>query len=259
MFSRWEYYRWRRRRRRRRMALLLIAAIVISAIAAQHGRLLSERSSPRATRTAPSATRQSASKTRHFLNAHARTGTRKAAGARLRWRAFHGIELPASGQDGPRHDGHGLAWGFADTPDGALLAAINIGVRTAALWGPAVFRPTIRDQVSGPGAAALLRADLSDYAALRAATGVRPGSPAGRGYAAEAGFRFAAYTSTGATVDVVTEGPGPGGATVMVVTRIEVIWRHGDWRVLAPPGGNWANSATGISSLTGYTTFANQG
>jgi len=259
MFSRWEYYRWRRRRRRRRMALLLIAAIVASAIAAQHGRLVSERSSSRAMRSAPSAANGAVGKTRHFVNAHARTGRQKAAGAGLSWRAFHGIELPVSSQYGPRHVDHGLAWGFADTPDGALLAAINIGVRTAALWGPAVFRPTIRDQVAGPGAAALLRADLSDYAALRAAAGVRPGSPAGRGYAAEAGFRFAAYTSTGATVDVVTEGPGPGGATVMVATRVEVIWRHGDRRVLAPPGGNWANSATGISSLTGYTTFANQG
>jgi hypothetical protein len=43
------------------------------------------------------------------------------------------------------------------------------------------------------------------------------------------------------------------------VTRIRVVWRHSDWRVVAPPAGDWARSATVISSLTGYTVFANQG
>jgi hypothetical protein len=56
-------------------------------------------------------------------------------------------------------------------------------------------------------------------------------------------------------VDVVTEGPGTSGSTVLAVTRIEVLWRHGDWRLVAPPGGDWANSATPLSSLTGYTAF----
>jgi hypothetical protein len=172
---------------------------------------------------------------------------------------YHGIELPVSVQDGPRYMRKGLAWGFTDTPSGALLAAVNIVVRTAALWGPAVYQPTIRQQVTGPDAAALMGADASGYAAMRSATRVKVGQPAGRGYAAEAGFRFAAYTPTDATVDVVTEGPGIRSWTVLVATRIEVVWRHGDWRVVAPPGGDWAHSATVISSLIGYTLFANQG
>ena len=60
-------------------------------------------------------------------------------------------------------------------------------------------------------------------------------------------------------MDIVTEGPGSGGTTVMVSTRVEVLWLHGDWRVVAPPGGNWANSATALSSLTGYTAFPSEG
>jgi hypothetical protein len=154
---------------------------------------------------------------------------------------------------------NGLAWGFTDTPSGALLAAVNIVVRTAALWGPAIYQPTIRHQVTGPAATALLAADASGYAAMQAAAHVRPGRPVGRGYAAEAGFRFVAYAPADTTVDVVTEGPGAGGSTVLVATRIEVVWRRGDWRVVAPPGGNWGRSASVISSLTGYTVFANQG
>ena len=136
--------------------------------------------------------------------ASARPATRQAAppspgtatGTGLRWADFHGIQLPVSAKDGPRHTRGGLAWGFADTQDGALLAAVNIAVRTAAQWGPGIYQPTIRHQVTGPDAAALLEADASDYAALRAAAHVRPGQPAGRGYAVEAGFRFVAYTSS---------------------------------------------------------------
>jgi hypothetical protein len=153
----------------------------------------------------------------------------------------------------------GLAWGFADSPRGALVAAVNIGVRTAALWGPAIYGPTIARQVTGPDAAALLAADTSDYAQLRAAAHVRAGRPAGRGYSAQAAYRFAAWAPGAATVDIVTAGPGSGGSTVLVVTRIEVLWQRGDWRVVAPPGGDWANSASAVSSLAGYRPFPDEG
>jgi hypothetical protein len=176
-----------------------------------------------------------------------------------RWQDFHGIALPSSAQDGPRHTRAGLASGFTDTPTGALLAAINIAVRTAAVWGPAIYTPTITVQVTGPDTAALQHADTVAYAQLRAAAHVRDGQPAGRGYAAVTAYRIAAYTSDAATVDLVTAGPGSDGTTVLAATRIGLIWAHGDWRVLAPPGGTWANAATTISSLSGYTIFPGEG
>ena len=104
--------------------------------------------------------------------------------------------------------GAGWPGGFTDTPRGALLAAVNIGVRTAALWGPSIYAPTINRQVTGPGKGALLNADTSDYAALRAAAHVQAGQPAGRAYAAEAAYRFAIWSPARAVVDIVTEGPG---------------------------------------------------
>src|SRR5260221_8126755 len=48
------------------------------------------------------------------------------AGQGVIWTDFHGIPLPVSASAGPRYRSHGLASGFADTPRGALLAAINI-------------------------------------------------------------------------------------------------------------------------------------
>jgi hypothetical protein len=178
-----------------------------------------------------------------------------AAGQGLTWTDFHGIALPVSASAGPRDTRSGLASGFADTPRGALLAAINIGVRTAAQWGTEIFGPTVTRQVTGPDAAALLRADVGAYAQLRAVAHVRAGQPAGRGYAAEAGYRFVAWSPAAATVDIVTAGPAADGTTVLASTRIQVIWLRGDWRVVAPPGGNWASSATALSSLTDYTLF----
>ena len=177
----------------------------------------------------------------------------------LRWADFHGIALPTSAQDGPRDTRGGLASGFTDTPSGALLAAVNIAVRTAAQWGPAIYAPTITRQVTGPDQAALLHNQAAAYEQLQASAHVRQGQPIGRGYAVEAAYRFAAYTAADATVNVVTAGPGSDGATVLAATRIEVIWHRGDWRVAAPPGGDWANSATAISSLTGYTAFPGEG
>ncbi len=260
MFSRWDYWqyrRWRRRRRRRIAFFLAVALMLVAAVAghatgthARHGCTI-----PPVRHDSPARHARPAKAARNAGAARAGTGS---AGTGLSWTDFHGIELPVSAHDGPRYVRDGLAWGFADTPGGALVAAVNIGVRTAALWGPAIYEPTLRHQVVGPDQAALLAADASDYTALRAAGHVRPGQPAGRGYAAEAGFRFVAYTPAEATVDIVTEGPGAGGAAVLVATRIEVIWQRGDWRVVAPPGGNWANSATPASSLTGYTAFADQ-
>lgn len=177
--------------------------------------------------------------------------------AGLGWTDFHGVELPVSRSAGPRDVRHGLASGFADSPLGALLAAVNIGVRANAQWGPGIFGPTIRNQVTGPGAAALLSACTASYDQASQATGVPVGQPLGRAYVAEEAFRWVAYTPAGATVDIVSAGPGTDGVTVRAVTRIEVAWSGRDWRVIAPPGGDWGNSAAPLTSITGYTRFPN--
>jgi hypothetical protein len=179
--------------------------------------------------------------------------------AGLRWSDFHGVELPSSPAAGPRYTRGGLAAGFADTPLGALLAALNIGVRANAQWGPAIFGPVIRDQVTGADAAALLASCQSAYDQASQAAHVTGGQPLGNAYVAEEAFRVVAYTPADATVDLVSAGPGSQGATVRAVTRVQVAWASGDWRVIAPPGGDWGNAATELSSMAGYTVFPGQG
>jgi hypothetical protein len=242
----------RARRWRTRFAITALI-LIIGAAALAHGHAKPDRTRSAHTRTATTAHPRPHVTHRKADSSPGRSPA--SAGRGLRWTGFHGIQLPSSATAGPRHTKGGLASGFADTPSGALVAAINIGVRTAAQWGPAIFTPTITRQVTGPDAAVMLRAETSAYSGLRAAAHVRPGQPAGRGYAAEVAYRFEAWAPPMAIVDVVTAGPSSNGATVMASTRIEVIWQHRDWRVLAPPGGNWANAAVAVSSLSGYTIF----
>jgi hypothetical protein len=137
--------------------------------------------------------------------------------AGLRWGDYHGVRLPSSAAAGPRETNGGLASGYADSPLGALPAALNIAVRANAQWGPGIFGPTIRDQVTGPDAAALLAGCQSAYA------------------------------------------QASQGVTVRAVTQVQVTWDGADWKVIAPPGGDWRNSAAQLASLAGYTIFPGQG
>ena len=179
--------------------------------------------------------------------------------AGLRWSGYHGVELPSSPAAGPRDTTGGLASGYSDTPLGALVAALNIGVRANAQWGPSIYIPTIQDQVTGPDAAALLASCQSGYSQAAQAAHVTGGGPLGNAYVTEEAFRWVAYTPADATLDLVSAGPGSQGVTVMAVTRIEVLWSGGDWRVIAPPGGDWGNAAQRLSSLSGYIIFPGQG
>jgi hypothetical protein len=179
--------------------------------------------------------------------------------ASVRWSGFYGVELPVSAQAGPYDTSGGVATGFAHTPLGALLAAVNIGVRANAQWGPRIFTAVIRGQVTGPDAAALLAGCQAAYDQAAQSRQVADGQPLGTVDVAEQAFRWITYTPAAAILDLVSAGPGAGGATVRASVQMEVVWDGGEWKVVAPPGGDWGNSAAELSSLAGYTAFPGQG
>ena len=179
--------------------------------------------------------------------------------AGVRWSSFYGVELPVSAQAGPYDTSAGVAAGFAHTPLGALLAAVNLGVRANAQWGPQIFTTVIRSQVTGPDAGALLAGCQAAYGQAAQSDGVTGGQPLGTVDVTEQAFRWIAYTPAAAILDLVSAGPGGNGATVRASVEVEVVWDGGDWKVVAPPGGDWGNSAAKLSSLAGYTAFPGQG
>ena len=166
----------------------------------------------------------------------------------LNWPDYNGVLLPTSATDGPRDQSNGLAIGFSHTPRGALLAAVNIGVRAEPDWGPDIFEPTINDQVIGPDRTALL-ANCRAYYPQAAAQGLD--SPV------EEGFRWKAYTRHAATVDILIATPtnGAGSAMRYGSTPVRVVWKAGDWRVVAPPHGNWGSTAHLVTPTADYTFF----
>jgi hypothetical protein len=179
--------------------------------------------------------------------------------ASVRWSGFHAVELPVSAQAGPRDTSAGIASGFAHTPLGAVLAAVNIGVRANAQWGPRIFTPVIRGQVTGPDAAALLANCQAAYDQAAQSGNVTGGQPLGTVDVTEEAFRWIAYTPAAAILDLVSAGPASGGGTVRASIQVEVVWAGGDWKLVAPPGGDWGNSAATLSSLAGYTAFPGRG
>ena len=124
--------------------------------------------------------------------------------AGVNWRSYHGVGLPSSPAAGPHDTAGGLASGFADTPLGALLATLNIAVRANAQWGPGIFGPVIRRQVTGPDAAALLAGCQAAYDQAARAAHIAGGRPLGAAYVTEQAFRWVTYTPSAATVDLVS-------------------------------------------------------
>jgi hypothetical protein len=170
------------------------------------------------------------------------------------WRAVtvDGAAVPVSPGDGPARTAGQLAAGFADTPAGAVLAAVNTAVRVSGQLGPVIFGPTITAQVTGSGTRALLNAAWADYA--QASTGSRPrrpGGPAGPVTAEVTAFKIDSWTRAAATVTVTAAADGTARAQVAV--RLQLRWLSGDWRLVAPPGGAFPAAAASAGIPPGFT------
>lgn len=159
--------------------------------------------------------------------------------------SLQGFEVPVSAQAGPRSAADGVAYGFADTAAGAVLAAANIVTRSSWECGPGVFGPTIEKQVTGADAMNLLENTVSAY-------DQDASQLPGLVYPRLAGYRVDDYTSGDTMVSLVIGATGSGGS-MYSVTPVEVRWTDGDWRVVAPAGGTWSGSY--VPSPSGFTPF----
>jgi hypothetical protein len=167
----------------------------------------------------------------------------------LTWERVAGIDLPVSGEHGPRNLNLGRAVEFAQSPPGAVLAALHLIVRTSYQVGPHVWEPTLRDQVVGPDADAYTEEVRADHRAA-----LRRGDAADRIYAAIAGVRLDSYRPEAASMRVLIEAP-TGTGTARAAAVVQVSWVDGDWRLVAPPHGDWSTVRTPVPAhaVTDYT------
>src|SRR4051794_30665008 len=166
--------------------------------------------------------------------------------ANVRWEDVGGVSLPVSATHGPRVQTRGQASGYSRSESGAALAAAQVVMRTSATSGSDVFLPVIASQVTGANVAAFQATTLQQYEALRAQTSVAAGAPIPGADARILGYRIALYgdTAGAATVDVVVASTSQGEHAGLVSFAVSLRWSYDDWRVLAPPDGDWGSVAT---------------
>lgn len=188
-----------------------------------------------------------------------RVPPRAAGGKALRvstagWRAFtvDGAPVPRSPSAGPSRARAGLASGYARSRAGAVIAAVNTAVRVSGQLGPDIFTPTIRKQVTGPASGDLLDVAWQEYG--QSGSQAQPagaGGPAGTATAAVLAFRLTAWTPQSAAVTVASQAME--GAPGEVTVTLQVRWLSGDWRLVAPAGGNFPVSRSRPGVPAGFT------
>ncbi|WP_433664642.1 hypothetical protein ACQPW1_22385 [Nocardia sp. CA-128927] len=137
----------------------------------------------------------------------------------VKWTTFQGIPVPTADQ-GPTTTNGAVVAGFAHTPPGAALAAIQATVRISAAtdtqW------PLIGQQmlIAGPGRDA--------WATTRAQVSIT--TPVATGAPKTLGYEITGYTADHADVAIYTIHPDSS----LTRNLASVVWQSEDWRLLLP-------------------------
>jgi len=152
-------------------------------------------------------------------------------------RGWGGAALGASRSDGPSRINGGIASGYADTPQGAGLAAYDaLGRALAAPEG--VWQRVIAQRYVGGGQGLVAR-----FARSRATT-----PDAAKYVVVPDGIRvMAGYRPDFAVVQIAIRGQDGWGCSTW-----PMVWTNGDWKVRTPadPDDLWASAP--LDSLTGF-------
>lgn len=161
------------------------------------------------------------------------------------WAFFRGVALPESRTYGPTRVHGDVAAGYAHSPTGALLAAVNISIR----YGRAPnWRSVLEEQTApGPGQQA--------WTAIRVQHPINADDPTpSNSYGQIAGFHFVNYTPELATIQLVTQFADRGGAKQM--TTLTVQWNGQDWLLALQPNGGASPTATEVTELDQFTRWS---
>lgn len=176
----------------------------------------------------------------------------------LRWDDTLGVALPVSAEHGPRQVSDGRAAGFSGTETGAAFAAAHVVLRTSPNVGPAVFGPTMAEQVSGPNRIALEQLVTEQYDLLRQQLDVSAGAPLPGADAEVLGYRVESFDSGSGhvTIQLALTSADLRATDQLLVILASLKWADGDWKLVAPPQGDWATVSHVVTSPpTGMLEF----
>lgn len=159
----------------------------------------------------------------------------------VRWELFRGAPVPVSDDYGPRDRGADTAAGFDRSPEGALVAAAQILKHAGYSAGRKSWEPTLQQQfVAGADRDTLL-------ATLR---GVDEPASSAADLSPLTGFIYHSYSPDTAVISLVHRGKSGDFAV-----STTVVWRDGDWRMVAPPGGAWTSVSRPLVSPAGVVAW----
>ncbi|WP_244881206.1 hypothetical protein [Micromonospora maris] len=163
----------------------------------------------------------------------------------VRWELVGPLAVPVSATAGPKQVTGTTASGFAHTPEGALVAAAQLALRSSYSLGEEYWRPTIERQF----------VPSADRDRLLAALDASDSAPADPGAQSQiAGFSYQSYTPDTAVIGLVLRAPSAGAPRYHVLS-LTLLWRDGDWRMQAPPGGAWVSVNRTTDDLTGVVEW----
>ncbi|MFI1562838.1 hypothetical protein ACH4ZX_07145 [Streptomyces sp. NPDC020490] len=160
------------------------------------------------------------------------------------WEMFKGVAVPVSSVLGPTRTTGDIARCYAHNPAGALLAALQIGVRIplATRW-----KAVVGEQAYGDGRDGYVRARTERDAERGRRSPSEPGE-----LLQPAGFRFDSYSDRQAVVSLAYRQPG---GTLIQASTVTVRWHggsDGDWRYeLSRSPGLYRR----LGNLKGYTLW----
>ncbi|MFD3595171.1 hypothetical protein ACFWU5_20810 [Nocardia sp. NPDC058640] len=159
--------------------------------------------------------------------------------ARLQWqRIWGGAAVPVSGGDGPTRIEDGVATGFARTPQGAAVAAMDAIGRVHAAPDH-IWQQVVRDRFYGGGEVL-----VDKFARSRANTpGVARFVTVPEGVRVQPGFR----------VDLAVVQLAVRSTSGYAIATWPMVWVEGDWRIRVPDDieSLW-RPATPVASLSGF-------
>lgn len=168
----------------------------------------------------------------------------RSAPAELTWREVAGVSVPTSRVDGPFAGTSVNRSGYVQTPQGAVLAAINgqtaLAVADDRAW------PEVVNTVTAPGPG------RDEFAAARTAVTVSGSVPA------DAAPKFVGFKVTDYSSDPLSAGVSVaqtiGTGTELFSYPVALQWISGDWRIVLPTSEENID-AVEIDNLDGYTTL----
>lgn len=168
-----------------------------------------------------------------------------AAPADLHWRTVGGVSIPVSSVDGPTTTNGTARSGYSQSPQGAVLAAIN-GQTALAVAGDRVW-PEVVNTVTAPGPG------RDEFAAARAGVTVSGSVPSDKA-PTFVGFEVTDYQSEplSAAVSIAQRLGGENGSLYSYPVALQ--WIADDWRIVLPTTQENVDAAE-LDSLDGYTAL----